>query len=155
MPEVLIHAPQYRPNLSSIIRTAEFYGLKRVYLYDHFGLMKEPTSKKQRADMAHMARVWTAGALDHIEIEVIIDDASFLQNYTGRVVGTLVDPTATPLPSFDFKENDLLVFGNERDGLPEELLPFLEEKVYIPQRGHTDCINVAVSFGVVLDRAIW
>lgn len=154
MPSVLIHSPQYRPNLSSMVRTAEFYGLKRIYVVDRFGLLKKPTNKKQRADMAHMARVWTAGAMDHIDIITIEDELDFLQSHTGRVVATLVDQGATTLSDFTFEEEDLIVFGNERDGLPDSLLSSFDARIYIPQRGHTDCINVAVSFGIVLDRAI-
>lgn len=154
MPEVFIHSPQYRPNISSIIRTAEFYGLQRVHVYDRFGLLKTPESKKERANMAHMARVWTAGAIEHIDIEVIADDMAWLTAWPGRKVATLIDPEATPLHAFEFQENDLLIFGNERDGLPEELCSSFDERVYIPQRGTTNCINVAVSFGIVLDRAL-
>lgn len=154
MVEVLLHSPQYRPNLSSMIRTAEFYGLKRVHIYDHFGLLKTPQSKKERADMAHMARVWTAGAVEHIGIELVGEDTDWLRQWPGRKVATLVDPSAQPVYDFDFQENDLLIFGNEREGLPKSLDDLFDERIYIPQRGVTDCINVAVSFGVVLDRAL-
>lgn len=152
---VLLFAPEYRPNLSSMIRSAEFYGLQQVYIYDSNQLLLPPThSKKARADMAHMAKVWTAGAIDHIEIIKIEDISTFLQDYQGRKVATLVDPHAQHLNKFEFKTNDLLIFGSEKEGLPTEVLPLIDQSIYIPAIGHTPCLNVAVTFGIVLHQAL-
>jgi tRNA G18 (ribose-2'-O)-methylase SpoU len=152
---VLLVAPEYRPNLSSMIRSAEFYGLERVYIYDANNLLLPPThSKKARADMAHMAKVWTAGAIDHIAIEKIDDLPDFLRRYAGRKIATLVDPSAQLLNDFQFEDEDLLLLGSEKAGLPEEILPLLDHSVYIPALGHTPCLNVAVTFGIVLHQAL-
>ncbi|CAA6815906.1 MAG: rRNA methylase [uncultured Aureispira sp.] len=153
---VLLFAPEYRPNLSSMIRSAEFYGLDKVYIYDKNKLMLPPThSKKARADMAHMAKVWTAGAIDHIEIIKIEEDIKdFLANYEGRKVATLVDEKAKHLNAVQFESNDLLIFGSEKEGLPSDVLPLIDQGVYIPAIGHTPCLNVAVTFGIVLHQAL-
>ncbi|MFT5647865.1 MAG: tRNA G18 (ribose-2'-O)-methylase SpoU [Aureispira sp.] len=152
---VLLFAPEYRPNLSSMIRSAEFYGLDKVYIYDKNNLMLPPThSKKARADMAHMAKVWTAGAIDHIEIIKIEDINEFLINYEGRKVATLVDEKAKHLNQVQFETNDLLIFGSEKEGLSPEVLPLIDQGVYIPAIGHTPCLNVAVTFGIVLHQAL-
>lgn len=153
---VLLFAPEYRPNLSSMIRSAEFYGLDKVYIYDKNKLMLPPThSKKARADMAHMAKVWTAGAIDHIEIIKIEEDINdFLIQYEGRKVATLVDENAKHLNEVQFEANDLLIFGSEKEGLEPEVLPLIDQAVYIPAIGHTPCLNVAVTFGIVLHQAL-
>lgn len=152
---VLFYAPQYRPNLSSMIRTAEFYGLDTVYIVDDNNLLLPPThSKKARADMAHMARVWTAGAIEFVTINKIEDPNSFLQNYKGRKIATLVDDSAQLLADFEFEADDLIIFGSERDGLPEDILPLIDHSIYLPTKGNTSCLNVAVTFGIVLNQAI-
>lgn len=152
---VLLFAPEYRPNLSSMIRSAEFYGLDKVYIYDKNNLMLPPThSKKARADMAHMAKVWTAGAIDHIEIIKIEDINDFLSNYEGRKIATLVDTSAKHLNNFQFEAADLLIFGSEKEGLDPEVLPLIDQSIYIPAIGHTPCLNVAVTFGIVLHQAL-
>lgn len=153
---VLLFAPEYRPNLSSMIRSAEFYGLDKVYIYDKNKLMLPPThSKKARADMAHMAKVWTAGAIDHIEIIKIEEDINdFLIQYEGRKVATLVDENAKHLNEVQFEANDLLIFGSEKEGLEPQVLPLIDQAVYIPAIGHTPCLNVAVTFGIVLHQAL-
>lgn len=151
---LLLFAPQYRPNLSSMIRSAEFYGFKRIYIYDKNDLIKPPTNKKGRADMAHMAKVWTAGAIDHIEIINIENPIDFLENYEGRTVGTIVNETATHLNNFQFEKTDLIIFGSEKEGLPTDIINQLTEAVYIPAKGVTDCLNVAVTFGIVVNSAL-
>lgn len=151
---VLLFAPEYRPNLSSMIRTAEFFGFKQIYIYDKNNLMKPPTNKKGRADMAHMAKVWTAGAIDHIEIIRIEDIIHFLKEYNGRTVGTIVNDTATHLSDFQFQKDDLIIVGSERDGLPSDVINIINEAIYIPAKGVTDCLNVAVTFGIVVQQAL-
>ena len=151
---VLLYAPQYRPNLSSMIRSAEFYGLNKVYIYDSNQLMLPPTqSKKARAEMAHMARVWTAGAIEFVDIIKIEDLTAFISNYPGRKIATLLDKEAEHLNNFDFESDDLIIFGNEKDGLPETLTTLIEHNVYI-SLGQTPCLNVAVTFGIVLHQAL-
>lgn len=151
---VLLFAPQYRPNMSSMIRSAEFYGLDKVYIYDKNGLLDPPNNKTSRADMAHLARVWTAGAIEFIDIEKIKDIVEFLKNYKGRKVATLVDTTAEHLSNFQFQTGDLIIFGSEKEGLETDVLPLIDKSVYIPAIGHTPCLNVAVTCGIVLNQAI-
>lgn len=153
--DVLFYAPQYRPNLSSMIRSAEFYGLKKVYIYDANNLLLPPTqSKKARAEMAHMARVWTAGAIEFVEIIKIVDVHAFLSDYSGRKIATLLDENAQHLNNFQFKPNDLIIFGSEKEGIPDGLITNVDEGVYIPSLGKTPCLNVAVTFGIVIHQAL-
>jgi tRNA G18 (ribose-2'-O)-methylase SpoU len=152
--DLLLYAPEYRPNMSSMIRSAEFFGFKRIYIYDQNKLLTPPDNKKGRANMEHMARVWTAGAVNHIEIILLEDPLDFLQNYAGRKVGTLVNEQAQHLNAFSWQAEDLILFGSEKDGLPEEIIQVLDATVYIPSFGQTDCLNVAVSFGIVVEKAM-
>lgn len=150
----LLYAPQYRPNMSSMIRSAEFYGLKTIYIYDKNGLLDPPNNKTSRADMNHLARVWTAGAIEFIEITKITDIQDFLTNYSGRKVATMLDKTAHHLSNFKFEANDLIIFGSEKHGLDADALPLIDESIYIPALGHTPCLNVAVTFGIVVNQAV-
>jgi tRNA G18 (ribose-2'-O)-methylase SpoU len=150
----LLYAPQYRPNMSSMIRTAEFYGLDKVYIYDKNGLLDPPNNKTSRADMNHLARVWTAGAIEFIEVIKIDDITFFLKEYEGRKVATLLDPKAQHLSDFKFQEQDLIILGSEKEGIETDVLPLIGESVYIPALGHTPCLNVAVTFGIVINKAM-
>lgn len=104
--------------------------------------------------MAHMAKVWTAGAIDFVEIIKVDDVATFLKAYQGRKIATLVDEQAQHLDSFQFESEDLLIFGSEKEGLPADILPLINHGIYIPALGNTPCLNVAVTFGIVLHQAL-
>jgi tRNA G18 (ribose-2'-O)-methylase SpoU len=137
-----------------MIRTAEFYGLEKLYVFDKNNLLSPPNNKVSRAEMEHMARVWTAGAIEHIEIVSIESDIEFLQNYKGRKIATLVNEAASPLSDFTFQEDDLIIMGSEKDGLPKEIEDLCAAAIYIPQVGQTNCLNVSVTFGIVLNQMI-
>jgi tRNA G18 (ribose-2'-O)-methylase SpoU len=151
---VLFYAPEYRPNLSNMIRTAEFYGLKKVYIYDTNQLLSPPSSKVSRADMQHMARVWTAGALDHISIEVVEDINEFLSQYKCRKIATIVSVNAIPIQKFKFEDNDLIIMGSEKKGIPSNIESQCTCSVYIPQLGQTNSLNVSVAFGIFINKAL-
>jgi len=153
MLNALLYAPEYRPNMSSMIRSAEFYGLKTIYIYDRNNLLSPPNNKTSRADMQHLARVWTAGAINHIDIEIVENPIEFFKDYQGRKVATLVNEESSELNDFQFQENDLILFGSEKEGLDEEAIELMDASVYIPAIGHTPCLNVAVTFGIVMHQA--
>lgn len=150
---ILLYAPEYRPNLSNMIRSAEFFGYKKIYIYDKNDLLNPPNNKTSRAEMQHMARVWTAGAVDHVEIEIVANPIEFIESYDGRVIGTMLDKTAVYLSEFEFEKNDLIIMGSEKEGLPIEASSITSANVYIPQIGVTDCLNVSVTLGIVLHEA--
>ena len=116
--DILLYAPEYRPNLSNMIRSAEFFGYSRIYIYDQNGLMDPPSNKVSRADMNHMARVWTAGAIEHIEIIKVESIAAFLKNHSGRKVATVVDVDATHLAGFNFEKGGPNI--HEHDSKPAQ-----------------------------------
>lgn len=151
---ILLYAPEYRPNLSNMIRSAEFFGLQRIYIFDKNNLLSPPTNKTTRADMEHMARVWTAGAVDHIQIEIIDQISQFMKDYNGRKLATVIDSRAKQLQQFQFQENDLIVMGPEKNGLPFSMRTLCDEKLTLHSSGNTDCLNVSTMLGIMLYASV-
>jgi tRNA G18 (ribose-2'-O)-methylase SpoU len=151
--KILLYAPEYRPNLSNMIRSAEFFGYPEIYIYDANGLLDPPTNKVSRADMNHLARVWTAGAIEFIEIKKIENLEAFLDQHPGRKIATYVNSEAIHLRDFKFQADDLLIMGPEKTGLPTSLVEQCEVQLYIGGSGQTDCLNVSVSLAVFLYAA--
>ena len=150
---ILFYAPEYRPNLSNMIRSAEFFGFQKVFLFDKNGLLDPPSNKVSRADMKHIARKWSAGALDHIEIKKIDNPKQFIHDYAGRTLATELNPEAEKLQTFGFHANDLIIMGSEKEGLPQDILSVCDHALYLPHIGHTDCLNVSVTLGIMLYAA--
>lgn len=147
---ILLFAPEYRPNLSNMIRSAEFFGFRKIYIWDKNELLSPPKNKATRADMNHMARVWTAGAIEYIEVVPVKDVSLFLKNYSGRTLATVIDPAATSLSRFLFEKEDLIIMGSEKEGLPVSIVEQCDQAIYLPALGQTDCLNVSVSLGIFL-----
>ena len=55
-----------------------------------------------------------------------------------------------PLQDFQFKPNTAYIFGNEVDGVSEEVLPYCEGAIELPQEGTKHSLNVSVCAGIVM-----
>ena len=55
---------------------------------------------------------------------------------------------------FNFKKNDILLFGRESAGVPENLQKTIENKVKIPMNKKTRSLNVAMSVAIISAEAL-
>ena len=55
---------------------------------------------------------------------------------------------------FNFKKNDILLFGRESAGVPESLHKSIREKVKIPMNKKTRSLNVAMSVAIISAEAM-
>ena len=55
---------------------------------------------------------------------------------------------------FRFKKNDMLLFGRESAGVPEEIHRMLKNKIKIPINKKTRSLNVAMSVAIVAAEAL-
>ncbi len=125
--DLLVINPVYVENLGMFLREAQLSGANRVYVQDKFNLLDK--ENKQRL-------INWSGRVSYHNPPVIVNDAkSFLkQNTKGyRRIATVVNPDSQKLTDFKYSVNDLLIFGDERNGLDKELVSLCDEQVYIPQ----------------------
>ena len=55
---------------------------------------------------------------------------------------------------FKFKKNDVLLFGRESAGVPEDLHKSIKDKVKIPMNKKTRSLNVAMSVAIIATEAL-
>ena len=55
---------------------------------------------------------------------------------------------------FNFKKNDILLFGRESAGVPENLHKTIKDKVKIPMNKKTRSLNVAMSVAIISSEAL-
>ena len=55
---------------------------------------------------------------------------------------------------FKFRKNDMLLFGRESAGVPEEIHRILKNKIKIPMNKKTRSLNVAISVAIVTSEAL-
>ena len=55
---------------------------------------------------------------------------------------------------FKFEKNDVLLFGRESSGVPEDLHKSIKDKVKIPMNKKTRSLNVAMSVAIISTEAL-
>ena len=143
---VFLHAPQSFHNLCLLARTLEVFGERQCWLFDPNGLVKERYGKMRTREL----RVVSAGAFEKITWRRVDDAERLLREHTGRTVATVLAPGAVPLERFEFQPSDLVVFGSESRGLPDEIACAASARLTIPSLGQTQSLNLAVAVGIVL-----
>ena len=71
----------------------------------------------------------------------------------GRIV-LFTTRGATPLHDFTFQSNDVLLFGRESAGVPDEVHDGADARVIILMRAETRSLNVTVSAAIGLSEAL-
>ena len=60
---------------------------------------------------------------------------------------------SVPLQNFKFELNTAYILGNEVEGVSEEVLPYCDGAIELPQAGTKHSINVSVCAGIVMWKA--
>ena len=126
-------------NLGTILRTACAFGVDGVVLFGNCADLYSPKSVR-----SSVGNLWK---IPVISIDKLSDLKKLFSGY--QRVATL--PLADSLLSgFKAKDNILVMFGSEADGLSEELKQFATESVKIEMNGNVESLNLAVSCAVVM-----
>lgn len=135
---VLIVNVLYDNNAGNIIRSANAFGAKEIILFGH-----------KRFD--RRASVGTEYYLPFRQVKYVEDlDEVFLEYDLKVAIENTFD--AKPLQDFKWEDNKktLLIFGQENEGIPEEILSKCDHKVQIVQLGSVRSLNVSVAAGIVM-----
>ena len=131
-------------NVGSAFRTSDGFGLEKIYLC---GITATPPHKEilKTAIGASESVAW-----EHAEttLETILQ----LKKEGFLIVAIEQVDQRTWLQDFkiDFGKKYALVFGNEVDGVSEEILPHLDACIEIPQMGTKHSLNISVCVGIVI-----
>jgi tRNA(Leu) C34 or U34 (ribose-2'-O)-methylase TrmL len=149
MPDIFLHAPQDFRNLCAIARTLEVLGHREVYVFDRWQLIRERYGKSRSRQMRDVS----AGAFQSIRWRRVDDPPAFLADYPGRSVAAVAEESASSLACFEFRSDDLLIFGGESQGLPAELVASADATLTISAKGSTQSLNLSVAVAVIVFEA--
>lgn len=142
---VILDAVQDPGNLGTVIRTADAAGASGVVLTK--GCTDLYSSKAVRATM---------GSLFHLPI---VDGVSYdelirsLQEKNIHMIATSLTSSSLYYEA-DFNQPVAVIFGNEGNGVSEELLCKANSRIFIPLLGRAESLNVAASAAVILYEAV-
>ncbi|MFX3617983.1 MAG: TrmH family RNA methyltransferase [Sporolactobacillus sp.] len=137
---LLVDGVQDPGNLGTLIRTADAFGLKAVFLGD--GCVDGYNGKTLRSAQG-----------SHFHLPVVHRNlfeltAEMKEKRIPLYGSSLKGQNMTTVPVRDSAFG--LVVGNEGNGASPELLAEMDEKVKIPMEGRAESMNVAVASGILL-----
>lgn len=135
---LLLDGIQDPGNLGTIIRTADWFGVKQILVTNDTAHVYNPKVIQS-----------TMGSCFRVAVE-IADLETVLTNNKLPVLGALLsgEPIyGKRLPSLGF-----LMIGNESKGIRENLQKFITHPVSIPRFGEAESLNAAVATGILLSH---
>lgn len=131
-------------NVGSAFRTADAFGVDKVYLGGYCPVPPSPELRKV-----------ALGAEEVVPFEQVADVVELVRRLQeeGFIVAA-VEQTVHSIKLDRFRREPgrryALVFGNEVDGVQQEVVDACDFSLEIPQQGTKHSLNVSVSVGVVL-----
>ena len=128
-------------NLGTIIRTAEWFGIKQII------------ASQQTVDVFSAKTIQASmGAFYHIQfsyqnLEMLIPK---LKEHDFVIVGASL--SGSNLYKSTFAPKTALIMGSESHGIGTEILQLLDQALLIPQVGNSESLNVGIATGIFLSE---
>jgi len=129
-------------NMGTIIRTADWFNIRHIVCSPDCVEFYNPKTIQS-----------TMGSFCFVEISYI-PLVPFLQeaSRTRRILGTFME--GQPLASFSPRQNDILVIGNESNGITPEVAALITDRITItkvaPDRPSAESLNAAIAAGITM-----
>lgn len=139
---VALYQPDIAGNVGAVMRTCACLGVP-LDLIEPMGFQWDD-KRVARAAMDY---------IDHVSVTRHTDWDAFQAQARGRLV-LLTTRGATPLHDFSFERDDVLLFGRESAGVPEEVHARADARVVIPMAPPLRSLNLSVSAAIVLAEGL-
>ena len=140
---IVLYKPDIPQNTAAIIRLGACLNLK-VHLIEPCGF---------NLNDARFERV----VMDYAGLCEIVrhnDFKTFLKKFKKSRIVLMTTKAKRIYHNFKFKKNDMLLFGRESAGVPEEIHQMIKNKIKIPMNKKTRSLNVAMSVAIVAAEAL-
>jgi RNA methyltransferase, TrmH family len=126
-------------NLGTIIRLADWYGIKHV------------VCSPETVDFYNPKVVQASkGSFTRVRPHYVSLNDFFSKNPKTPVYAACME--GKPIYGLQKPNSAILVLGNEANGISEEVLSFAQNRITIPRIGGAESLNVGVAAGILMDR---
>ncbi|MGZ8549590.1 MAG: TrmH family RNA methyltransferase [Chitinophagaceae bacterium] len=132
-------------NISAVMRTCDAVGIQEIYILN----TKIPRHKKWGSRSSSSAQKW----LTVHQYENAEECFSSLRKRYSSILTTHLSDDAVSLYQVDFTKSIALVFGNEHNGVSDEIRTLADGNFVIPQVGIIQSLNISVACAVTLYEA--
>lgn len=131
-------------NASACIRSSEAMGLQEL----HVAALRLPF--KPNPGITNGADKW----MDLIRHDSVDACLSHLHERGFTVAAGVLDEGAVPIQELSLERPLALVFGNEHDGLSDEMTAACDQRFYVPMHGFSQSFNISVASALAVHYAV-
>lgn len=126
------------PNLGGLCRTCEVFGVTQ-YVIGNLKYLED----KQFQNLSVSAERWIN--IIEVKTDLLANYLLEMKRHGYIVIGAEQTSNSVKLNEYNFPKKSLLFLGNEKEGIPANLLPIMDTCVEIPQLGMIRSLNVHVT----------
>lgn len=139
---VLLENVQNPSNLGTIFRTCDALKIENVIILGNG--CDVYSSKVLRGSMGSVFR------LNIFEFKNSLELINKLKENGFKIYATTPRSDACFVNNIDFDEKSAIIFGNEGNGLTQELIDICDKKIKIPMNSNAESLNVSVACGILI-----
>ena len=140
---IVLYKPDIPQNTAAIVRLGACLNLK-IHLIEPCGFNLNDNRFKKVV-------------MDYLSLSMINrynDFETFRKKFKKSRIVLMTTKAKKSYHTFKFKKDDMLLFGRESAGVPEEIHQMLKNKIKIPMNKKTRSLNVAISVAIVASEAL-
>lgn len=126
-------------NLGTIIRICDWYGFNQLVLSADCTDFYNPK-----------VIISSMGSFSRIQFHYCDLPTFFSENSSIKKIGAVLN--GENIHTYKFPSTSFIILGNESNGISEEILAILDEKITIPSFGGAESLNVGISTAVIADN---
>ncbi len=135
--KVALYQPDIPQNTASIIRTCSCLGASLEIIEPCGFLFSDKRFKRVVMDY-----------LDYNEIKFYKNPKEFFDENSKNRVVLMTTKASKVYTKFKFKRNDILLFGRESAGVPEDVHSKVNERIKIPMLKNKRSLNISISVAI-------
>ena len=140
---IALYKPDIPQNTAAIIRLSACLNLK-VHIIEPCGFnLNDSRFKRVVMDYINFSKIYKHENYD-----------GFLKKNKKKRIVLMTTKATKYYHKFRFKKNDVLLFGRESAGVPDNLHRSIKNKVKIPMSKETRSLNVAMSVAIISAEAL-
>ena len=140
---IALYKPDIPQNTAAIIRLSACLNLK-IHIIEPCGFnLHDPRFKRVVMDYLGFSKIYRYEDYD-----------KFLSKNKKKRIVLMTTKAKKNYHRFIFKKNDILLFGRESAGVPENLHKTIKNKVKVPMNKKTRSLNVAMSVAIISAEAL-
>ena len=140
---IALYQPDIPQNTGTILRMAVCFGLP-VDIIEPCGFIWNSKELK-RAGMDY---------LDKVDVTRHMAWETFLQKHNKERLVLLTTKASVPYTKFQFQKDDILLFGRESAGVPENVHQTVQARIRIPMKPDERSLNLALSCAMATTEAM-